>query len=96
MRLLTPEDFEPWVGRPVRINTLPRPVEVLLARIERMPRLAGLDIRDRFSLMFEAPLNVMLMDAAYEFDCGRGGPYQIHINQLIPTPQARRYQAIFT
>lgn len=96
MRLLTPDDFEPWVGRQVRINTLPQPVEVLLARVERMPRLIGFDFRERFSLMFEAPFNVMLMDATYEFDCGRGGPYQIHINQVLPTPKARRYQAVFT
>ena len=35
MRLLAPEDFEPWVGRKVRVNTPPKPVEVTLERIER-------------------------------------------------------------
>lgn len=96
MRLLTPEDFEPWLGRQVRINTLPQPVEVLLARVERMPRLIGFDVRERFRLTFEAHPSVLLMDTTYEFDCGRGGPHPIHISQITPTPNARRYQAIFT
>jgi len=96
MYLLTPEDFEPWVGRKVRLNTLPAPVEITLARIERRPRLIGIDTREPFSLFFEAPLAVCLMDAAYEFDCGRGGPHSIMITQLMPKPTARVYQAVFS
>ncbi len=40
MYLMTPEDFEPWVGGQVRVNTIPKPVEVTLARLERSPRRA--------------------------------------------------------
>ena len=96
MYLLKPEDFEPWVGRKVRLNTLPNPVEITLARIERRPPLIGIDTREPFSLFFEAPLAVMLMDAAYEFDCGRGGPHSIMITQLSPTATTRTYQAVFS
>jgi len=45
MYLMTPEDFEPWVGgqvrvNQVRVNMIPKPVEVTLARLERSPRRA--------------------------------------------------------
>ena len=96
MRLLTPEDFDPWVGKKVRINTLPNPVEVTLAGVTRHPRLIGIDTREPFSLFFDSHPNIMLMDATYEFDCGRGGPHQIHITQLMRSPNQRHYEAIFS
>ncbi|MBN8813376.1 MULTISPECIES: DUF6916 family protein [Sphingomonas] len=96
MRLATAEDFEPWVGRKVRLNTLPDPVEITLVRIERRPGLIGIDTRPPFSLFFEAPRDVYLMDASYEMDCGRGGPHEILISQLVPTDAARHYQAVFS
>ena len=96
MGLLTPEDFEPWVGRKVRVNTVPEPVEVVLDHIETLPRLAGsLDIRLPFSLYFKSALGVYLLDDNYEFDCGKGGPYTIYITQLVPQADARVYQAAF-
>lgn len=96
MRLVTPEDFEPWLGRPVRIDSAPRPIELLLARIDRMPPIVGADFREPFSMLFEAPWSVLLLDATYAFDCGRGGPYAFHVTQLLPRGRTRRYQAIFT
>lgn len=97
MRLLTPEDFEPWVGKKVRLNTVPAPVEITLARIERRPVLRGLpDHREPFSLFFEAPANIVLMDTTYEFDCGKGGPHEICIAQLQPSADKRHYQAAFS
>lgn len=95
MRLLTPEDFEPWVGRKVRVNTLPEPVEVTLDRVERRPTLRALDFREPFSLFFDAPLSIYLMDAIYEFDCGAGGPHEIAISQLSPSSDRRHYEAVF-
>ncbi|MBQ1497339.1 MAG: hypothetical protein IIZ38_03405 [Sphingomonas sp.] len=96
MRMLAPEDFEPWVGRKVRLSTLPNPVEITLARIERRPALIGIDTRVPFSLFFEAPLEVYLMDASYEMDCGKGGPHEILISQLVPSATTRHYQAVFS
>lgn len=97
MRLLTPEDFEPWVGRKVRVNTVPNSVEITLERIERRSALKGLlDVREPFSLYFESPFNVYLMDATYEFDCGKGGPHNIFITQLQPFEATRTYQAVFS
>ena len=96
MRMLAPEDFEPWVGRKVRLSTLPNPVEITLARIERRPALIGIDTRVPFSLFFEAPLEVYLMDASYEMDCGKGGPHEILISQLVPSVTTRHYQAVFS
>lgn len=96
MYLLTPEDFQPWVGKKVRVNTLPEPVELTLARIEVRPKLIGIDTRQPFSLFFTAPLAVYLLDMEYEFDCGRGGPHGIHIQQLFPSPTHRNYQAVFS
>lgn len=96
MHLLTPEDFEPWVGRKVRVDTLPQPVEVTLERIERRPKLrAAVDFREPFSLFFDVPLGVYLLDMAYRFDCGRGGPHTIFIAQLQPSLTSRHYQAAF-
>lgn len=95
--LLTPEDFEPWVGRKVRINTLPEPVEVTLERVERRAPFRGIyDCREPFSLFFDAPAHVYLIDTSYEFDCGKGGPHEIYITQLQPSANARHYQAVFT
>lgn len=95
MQLLKPEDFEPWVGKKVRVNTVPQPVEIVLSRIQRNPELDMLNIREPFILFFEAPLDVYLLDATYEFDCGRGGPYHIDISQMPPSKTLRHYQAMF-
>ncbi len=95
-RLVTPDDFLPWVGRKVRLNTHPRPVEIALAAVRRMRPIIGADFREPFELIFEAPWNVLLLDDSYDCDCGRGGPYRIHITQIKPREQTRRYQAIFT
>lgn len=96
MQLLKPEDFEPWVGRKVRVNTLPEAVEITLERIERRAPLRGPhDHREPFSLFFDAPAHVYLIDTTYEFDCGKGGPHEIFISQLQPSANARHYQAVF-
>lgn len=95
IRLATPEDFEPWVGRKVRLNTAPRQVELVLAQVRRMAPIIGADFRQPFELLFEAPWHVLLQDDSYECDCGRGGPYVIHMSQLRPADKVRRYQAIF-
>ncbi|NEW88480.1 MULTISPECIES: DUF6916 family protein [Rhodopseudomonas] len=94
MYLMKPEDFEPWVGRSVRIATVPEPVELTLVRLQRKPVFIGAE-REPFSLFFESPEDIYLLDAAYEFDCGRGGPYTILISQLQPKNGRRRYQAVF-
>jgi len=96
MQLLKAEDFEPWVGRQVRVNTLPAPVEVKLERIQRHAPLVGIDTREPFSLYFESPINVFLLDTSYQFDCGKGGPHEIHITQLMPSAKLRHYEAVFT
>jgi hypothetical protein len=94
MYLMKPEDFEPWVGRAVRVNTVPEPVEVTLTQIKRKPLYPGAE-REPFSLFFESPEEVYLLNLAYEFDCGRGGPYSILIAQLRPKPGRRVYEAVF-
>ncbi|MET4666957.1 hypothetical protein [Sphingomonas sp. PvP056] len=96
MRLVKPEDFQPWVGRRVRVDTAPAPVDLLLVRIERMPPIVGADFREPFSILFEGSWLVLLLDATYWFDCGRAGPHPFHVTQLIPQGRTRRYQAIFT
>ena len=40
-------------------------------------------------------MNVVLLDLAYEFDCGRGGPHSIFISQRPPLRDRRVYQAVF-
>lgn len=95
MYLMKPEDFEPWIGREVRVATVPEPVELTLVRLQRMPFFVGAE-REPFSLFFESPAEVSLIDAAYEFDCGRGGPYTILISQLQPRGGRRHYQAVFS
>ena len=95
MKLPTPEDFEPWVGKVVRVLTVPEPVEVRLLRLHRKAHLVN-EFRDPFTLIFESPETVYLLDETYEFDCGNGGPYPIAISQLQPRPgQPRLYQATF-
>ncbi|NEW99896.1 hypothetical protein [Rhodopseudomonas sp. BR0G17] len=94
MYLMKPEDFEPWIGRAVRVSTVPEPVELTLVRLQRKPLFIGAE-REPFSLFFESAEHVYLLDAAYEFDCGRGGPYTILISQLQPKNGRRRYQAVF-
>lgn len=95
IRLATAEDFEPWLGRKVQVNAEPNPIELTLDRIERTPPLPGLSQREPFSLFFTAPLNVFLLDTAYEFDCGTGGPHMITISQMPPMNGLRHYQAVF-
>ena len=95
MRLVRPEDFEPWVGRHVRVDTAPTPIALLFARIERMPPIVGADFREPFSLLFEGSWPELLLDATYWFDCGRGGPHAFHVTQILPKGRTRRYQAVF-
>lgn len=95
MDLLTPEDFEPWIGKPVRVGTAPHPVELTLHSIEQRPAHPGQDFRAPFSLFFEAPMAINLVDASYTFDCGRGGPHVLTITQLMPAAGIRCYQAVF-
>jgi hypothetical protein len=91
---MKPEDFEPWIGREVRVSTVPALISLKLVRLERRPW-RGSDFREPFVMYFESPEAVYLLDATYEFDCGRGGPYAIHISQLRPHSGRRRYQAVF-
>ncbi len=94
MYLMTPEDFEPWVGKAVRVDAAPEPVEVTLVKVERHEVYKG-SYWEPFSLFFESPEEVYLLNEAYRFDCGRGGPYTILIAQLQPSPGRRTYQAVF-
>ena len=94
MHLMTPEDFAPWVGKAVRVDTVPEPVEVTLVSVQRHAW-SNNPFREPFSLFFEAPADVYLLDRAYRFDCGRGGPYTILIAQLMPSEGRRVYQAVF-
>jgi hypothetical protein len=94
MYLPTPEDFEPWVGRNVRVEAQPYSIEVRLVRIERLKILPNA-LRDPYILIFESDWNLELQDNAYLFDCGRGGPYRILISQLQPKGPRRTYQAVF-
>ncbi|RYY15332.1 MAG: hypothetical protein EON55_06570 [Alphaproteobacteria bacterium] len=96
MYLPTPDDFAPWVGRSVRLATVPAPVEITLLRIDRSQRLLNA-FREPFVLIFESPEDVLLLDETYAMDCGRNGPHAIYISQLHPRPgQPRRYQAVFS
>ncbi|SFK52183.1 hypothetical protein SAMN03159338_4441 [Sphingomonas sp. NFR04] len=94
MRLLTPQDFAPWLGQKVRVATLPEPVEITLERIERRSPMRGFDMREPFSLFFESPLHVFLIDGTYDLDCGKGGPHFILLTQLQPADR-RFYEAVF-
>jgi hypothetical protein len=95
MYLMTPEDFEPWVGRAVRVDTQPEPIEVTLARVQRKQAHPGIE-REPFILYFESDWEIYLLDDTYQFDCGRGGPYLLHISQLQPKGNRRTYQAVFS
>ncbi|WP_200888828.1 DUF6916 family protein, partial [Staphylococcus aureus] len=66
------------------------------ASIQRLAPLRGIDVRPPFSLFFESPLEVYLIDGTYDLDCGRGGPHAIMITQLQPHPDRRIYQAVFS
>lgn len=96
MPTLKPEDFEPWIGRQVRVGTLPEPVEITLASVVRLSPFRGkLDVREPFSMLFESPISVYLVDATYQLDCGKNGPHEILLTQLNPLPDRRVYEAIF-
>ncbi len=94
MYLMTPEDFEPWVGRSVRISAEPKSVEVVLTRVQRL-KVYKDSFRQPFVLYFESDERIFLLDETYEFDCGRGGPYTILISQLQPKEGRRIYHAVF-
>ncbi len=92
--LMTPEDFEPWVGKAVKVDTTPQPIEMTLTRIKRLPVYPG-SHREPFVLHFECPFEIYLLDMTYKFDCGRGGPYDILISQMRPDASRRYYHAVF-
>ena len=93
-RLLTAEDFEGWVGQPVRLDTRPEPVVIELNAVVRRlgSRLAH---RVPFSLFFRSSWNVILVDGVYVMSCGRSGPYEVALTPITPEPPLRIYQAVF-
>lgn len=94
MKLLNPDDFSPWIGKQVRVQTHPHPIEMTLVEIETLQITPGLH-REPYILYFEADWNIIVQDASYLFDCGRGGPYMIYISRMHSSGRRRRYQAVF-
>jgi len=94
MDLTTADAFEPWLGRALRVECAPEPVEITLVEIARQPPIAGLE-RVPFILIFETAWEIYLSDNAYMFDFGLDEPVLIGISQLQPSGQTRRYQAVF-
>ena len=94
MRLMTADDFRPWLGRQVKVETAPYPIEMTLVEIEDLKIAPGME-REPYILYFETDWHIEVQDASYLFDCGRGGPYMIHISQMSWPGPRRRYQAVF-
>ena len=62
MKLPTPEDFEPWVGKVVRVLTVPEPVEVRLLRLHRKAHLVN-EFREPFTHIIGSPETDNLLEA---------------------------------
>jgi hypothetical protein len=93
-RVLTPEDFEPWVGRSFTAQTDPEPVAIQLVRVER--KLASqFAIRPPFTLVFRTPADVLLIDGLYTVSCDRCGPHEIFLAPILSPPGQRFYEAVF-
>jgi hypothetical protein len=93
-RLLTAEDFEPFVGRTFEAETHPAPVSLELFKLER--KLASsLVLRQPFILFFRTSWNVILVDGLYKLRCGRFGPHEVFITPILAPPGERLYQGGF-
>ena len=94
-RLLTAEDFAPWVGRMFTLASDPEPVAIQLIRIT--PRMASsLAHRAAFSLFFRSRPEVLLIDGLYAVRCGRFGPLDMHLTAVMSPPGERLYEAVFS
>lgn len=94
-RLLTAEDFAPWVGAAFNAATMPEPVSIQLVRITPL-RVSSLAHRAGFSLFFRSRPDVLLMDGTYSMRCGRFGPLDIHLTAVMSPPGEQLYEAVFS
>ncbi|MGC1304800.1 MAG: hypothetical protein WA840_20720 [Caulobacteraceae bacterium] len=93
-RVLTAEDFEPWVGRPFAVETEPEPVSIQLLSVDRRPA-SRFAIRPPFKLVFRSAADVLLIDGLYRMKCDRCGPHEIFLGPILSPPGQRLYEAVF-
>lgn len=94
-RILTAEDFEPWVGRPFAVEADPEPVSIDLLSLVRGAA-HPLAIRTPFKLTFRSAPDALLIDGLYTMRCDRFGPVEVFMTPLLSPPGQRLYEAIFT
>lgn len=94
-RLAVVEDFLPHVGRNLRVEATPAPVEMRLDEILRRP-VASWMAREPFLLVLSTPLTVMLLDATYRMRLPNGAEFEFYLSQTQTAPLPRRlYHAVF-
>ncbi len=93
-RLLTAEDFAPWVGADVHGGRHPEPVYIQLAQITPL-RVSSLAYRDGVQPVLPSRPDVLLVDGTYAIRCGRFGPLDIHLTAVISPPGEQIYEAVF-
>ena len=93
-RILTADDFEPWIGRPFTVEADPEPIAVQLLRVDRHP-ISRFAIRPSFKLVFRSAADVLLIDGLYRMTCGRSGPHEVFLVPILSPPGQRLYEAVF-
>jgi hypothetical protein len=95
--MLTIDQFLPMVGYHFLADCDPAPVEIKLLDASPLKD-RGTDGRAPFILIFHTPPETLLVAGGYLMRCGKFGPEQIFINDMIPPLNAEAgyyYQAVF-
>ncbi len=93
-RLLTADDFEPWIGKDFVAQATPEPVAIQLLRVNR--KLASVfSRRAPFNLVFGSMADVLLIGGTYSLTCGGFGPHELFLTPIVSPPGERLYEAVF-
>ena len=93
-KLLTAEDFDPYVGAMFSVASEPQAASIQLVSVK--PLISGaLAHRAAFSLFFRSSPQISMVSGAYMMSCGGFGPLHIHLTPVLSPPGERLYEAVF-
>jgi hypothetical protein len=92
---LTPEDFQPHVGREFRFDGQPQVLQLSQIEVRPEPPLPGTDYK-AFTLIFTGPRGNVLPEGFYAAEAEGGARFEFYILPFhTPAPDRQDYQAVF-
>jgi hypothetical protein len=96
MNILTAEEFAKHVGTEFHANLGEREINLRLAEVKAyMPEPTEEKGMERFSVFFEGPPDVILLQQTYSLRHERMGEFEIFLGAISGDAKGVRYEAVF-